>query len=322
MKIEMGESLIRTWLRHCLGCQLAELNWKPSPKWPTNDSSEVEQWYEDGKAQFPVNVFKKTATLEQFLGQAEIDVLGICIEQSKIKKIFAADVACHTKGLQYGSKSETKARIIKKMFRSALIMERYFPDIPAEILFLSPKVTPATELGVSETSQMVQTFFAARRKNFHFKTIINSKFKDEIFDKTLSLTKIVSDTSELFLRAEQLADIFDENPLILTKNVNINNAPVHNTSLHFPTTYSKTLPIELVPNDKKEFKKLLLERRSATIFEYYQDGSTEKKKWSIEKLNERSNILANLRTRKCYKQGEWQKRGLIKLVVKISGYES
>lgn len=321
MKIEIGESLIRTWLRHCLGCQLAELNWKPSPKWPANDSSVVEQWHKDGKAQFPEQVFKKTDKLDQFLGQAEIDVLGICIGQSKIEKIFAADVAFHTNGLQYGSKSETKAQIIKKMFRSALTIERYFPDIPAEILFLSPKVTTATALGVNEAAQMVQTFFTERRSNFQFKVIINSQFKKDVFDKVTSLTRIVADTSELFLRAEQLAALFNKGSHFLPQTVNIHPCDIANISEPVSSPSHKTLPIELIPSDTREFKRLLLERRSAVRHEYYQDGKTIEKQWSITQLSESSDILKNLRTRKCYKNGEWQKRGLIKLVVKISGYE-
>lgn len=59
MKIEMGESLIRTWIRHCMGCQMAELNWKPSPKWPAEITPELEQWFYEGKAQFSEDVFKK-----------------------------------------------------------------------------------------------------------------------------------------------------------------------------------------------------------------------------------------------------------------------
>ena len=34
MKIEIGESLIFSWLRHVMGCPIAQTNWKPSPTWP------------------------------------------------------------------------------------------------------------------------------------------------------------------------------------------------------------------------------------------------------------------------------------------------
>lgn len=37
MKIEIGESLMISWLRHIKECQIAQTNWKPSPKWEIND---------------------------------------------------------------------------------------------------------------------------------------------------------------------------------------------------------------------------------------------------------------------------------------------
>lgn len=212
MKIEMGESLVRTWIRHCQDCQLAELNWKPSPKWADSNpiTPELEQWFNEGKAQLSANVFKKTAKIKQFLGQGEIDILGLCIEQGMIKKIIAADIAFHTKGLQYGSKVATQERIIKKLFRTALTIERYFPGVPAEIFFLSPKVNPATVLGVSEAEQIMQIFFANKRKNFRFRTIINAEFKNLVLDKIIPLQNIVADTSELFLRSVQLMALFSD----------------------------------------------------------------------------------------------------------------
>ena len=34
MKIEIGESLIFSWMRHVQGCPIVQTNWKPSPAWP------------------------------------------------------------------------------------------------------------------------------------------------------------------------------------------------------------------------------------------------------------------------------------------------
>ena len=33
MKIEMGESLFYSWLRHVKECQIVQTNWKPSSQW-------------------------------------------------------------------------------------------------------------------------------------------------------------------------------------------------------------------------------------------------------------------------------------------------
>ena len=78
MKIEMGESLMRSWLRHVKGCQLAELNWKPSSGW--------DKW---GNGQQPMNaarvffqrelgitLFADDATASQLLRQQKLTYRG------------------------------------------------------------------------------------------------------------------------------------------------------------------------------------------------------------------------------------------------------
>ena len=209
MKIEMGESLVRTWVRHCRGCQFAELNWKPSPTWDAVIRPEHEVWYSDAAAEFSSKMFKKTSSLSQFLGQAEIDVLGLRLEQGRVGGIIAADIAFHTNGLQYGSKVETAARVTKKLFRTALILDLYFPDVPAEILFLSPKVNPATVPGVLEAGDRLRDFFEGRSRSFQFSAVINEVFKEKVMGEVLPLQRNVADTSELFLRAVQLVGLVD-----------------------------------------------------------------------------------------------------------------
>ncbi len=99
MKIEMAESLLRSWLRHCEKCQFAELNWKPSPEWGLELSPELTADFDRFKSDFP-DAAKKTASVGQFLRQAEIDVLGARVgEAGGIEKLFAIDTAFHTRGL-------------------------------------------------------------------------------------------------------------------------------------------------------------------------------------------------------------------------------
>lgn len=317
MKIEIGESLIRTWMRHCMGSQLAELNWKPSRLWDESApiTPELEQLYYDGKAQFSEDVFKKTSNLKQFLGQAEIDVLGLCVTRGKIDKIIAADVAFHIRGLQYGSKDETTARITKKMFRTALTIERYFSGIPAEILFLSPKVAPAKEPKALNVAKMMHSFFTNRSDKFQFRTIINTEFKKDVLDEIAKIQNYVDDTSELFLRSAQLIALFDNVSPASSRTI---NTPKMSTSI-LPT---QILPIQFIPSDPKQFKILLLKLRKATMIEYYHNGQIKEKIWNASNFTENSSVIGNLRKRSLYRQGEWQRFGLEKLVVKIAGYDA
>lgn len=76
MKIEMGESLIYSWLRHEKLCQLVQTNWKVSPFWELENRQDVETLfvicrnYFLEKHSFDIS---KGCSLEQFLKQAEID---------------------------------------------------------------------------------------------------------------------------------------------------------------------------------------------------------------------------------------------------------
>lgn len=309
MKVEIGESLVRTWVRHCKGCQLAELNWKPSPIWPAEVTIEHKEWYAEGASQFPQNVLKKTASISQFLGQAEIDVLGIRFAEGNVEKVIAADIAFHTHGLTYGPTAETAARVTKKLFRTALTLDLHFPNIPAEIIFLSPKVNPATLPSVLEAASTMQSFFEKRCGHFQFSTIVNDEFKKIVLDKVTPLQSKVSDTSELYLRAIQLIGLFEN------YKPNIPTAP--SVSNNKSSKISKTLPIEIIPSDPNEFKKLLIER-GAVKYEHYLDGQIKKREWLGKNITEHSNIIRNLRSCKQYRQGEWQAQGMVKLVVKIA----
>jgi hypothetical protein len=282
--------------------------------WPGEITPELEGWYREGAAEFSEKVLKKTASVSQFLGQAEVDVLGVRFVQGKVEKVIAADIAFHTNGLQYGPKDETAARIVKKLFRTALTLDLHFPGIPAEIVFLSPKVNSATVPGVLDAERMMRSFFEGRRGHFQFRTIINEGFKNIVLGDVTPLQKHVADTSELYLRAVQLAGLFED---CVPRPPKTTTAPRQST----PRVVGKPLPIEYVPSDTREFKRLLLER-GAIIQEYYADGRIKERQWDAGGMTETSNVNGNLRSKTWYRSGTWQTSGITKLVVKIVGYET
>ena len=80
MKIEIGESLIFSWLRHVLGCPIAQTNWKPSPRWPIRGepglAADFDKLREIARQRLGFEVFKRS-DFQQFIRQAEVDVLGL-----------------------------------------------------------------------------------------------------------------------------------------------------------------------------------------------------------------------------------------------------
>src|SRR5437879_5698727 len=95
---------MRSWLRHVEGCQIAELNWKPSSTWAVcKDAPSIMDVARDHfRIDLRDDVFKEQ-TAAQLLRQTEIDVLGIRFDppHGKIEKIYCVDVAFHEDGLHY-----------------------------------------------------------------------------------------------------------------------------------------------------------------------------------------------------------------------------
>lgn len=142
MKIEIGESLMMSWLRHAKNCQLVQLNCQPSVNpWELYNEAELEIIMKETQdlfyAKFGLDIYKGTSSCLQLLQQGEIDALGIEINSGSANNIYGIDIAFHESGLNYGTKDVTVARVVKKMIRSAMIIQGYFN---IEKIFAAPKV--------------------------------------------------------------------------------------------------------------------------------------------------------------------------------------
>jgi hypothetical protein len=96
-----------------------------------------------------------------------------------------------------------------------------------------------------------------------------------------------------------------------------------NATERHPTTNSATmpttlLPIELYPKDVNEFKRLLLQYKSANRKIVYNDGRVESEPWNANKFKETSDVMHNLRSYKKFRQGNWQRLGIKKVEVTIN----
>lgn len=317
MKIEMAESLIRSWARHCIGCQVAELNWKPSTEntWPKKETSSSASFFAEAAAFFQKalgsEIFKKTVSVNQLIKQAEIDVLGLKVENGQVGKIVAVDVAFHSGGLLYGDKRETAARVAKKLFRSAIIADTYFPGVETEFVFASPKVNPASVECLIVAEAALNDFFAARRQNFHFKLIINDEFSSEVLQPVLALKESVFDTSELFLRSAQMIGLFER-----SKTEHISSAPATERKVRNVPNRGER-PIYFIPEHLSTFKAKLLKSRRATIRIRYKDQDPVEKIWRADSFKESSSVINNLRSRTEFRPDSWIRTGIIDVTVTV-----
>ncbi|KAF5060530.1 hypothetical protein DSECCO2_324590 [anaerobic digester metagenome] len=78
------------------------------------------------------------------------------------------------------------------------------------------------------------------------------------------------------------------------------------------------LQIELVPDDEEIFKRKLLQNRITYITTYYKNGSRQTRQWKAMWLKEGSSIMGNLRSKSEFRNGEWQKRDIVRVVVSLN----
>jgi hypothetical protein len=276
MKIEIGESLLLSYLKHVKKCTFYQNNWKVSSNWAdsTETPDKVQGIYDKIIKHSEFSDVFKASKLNQLIKQSEIDVIGMDAEN----KIYTADIAFHEAGLQYGDKIVTKDRVIKKLLRSYLTILTYFPNKKYELLFASPKVNPATEDVISEYFSILKKDFDD--ENTNFKYVSNENFNKDILMPTISKSIKDSDTNELFIRSIILSNLFEKRKSASLENrgrnegdvnryLNTNDEVEHkNTSNVIDSVSIKGVRIplykntnETVQNFVKKILKILFENR-------------------------------------------------------------
>lgn len=214
VKIEMGESLVYSWLRHIKRCQIVQTNWKVSPQWELKHEDRLQALMESADKLFTekygYKIFKKNTQMSQVIRQGECDLIGIALTDGK-PQIYATEIAFHEGGLMYGDKNETAMKVTEKFIRTAMCLLGYMDCNDAEITFASPKITPAVWKALAPCVDDVNLIFKENGLAFKAQILANGEFNTTILQPILSLSKDVADTSELFLRSYQMVKLFGDN---------------------------------------------------------------------------------------------------------------
>ena len=216
MKIEMGESLFYSWLRHVKESQMVQTNWKISPKWEIKFSDDLENIMSKTDELFSnkygYKIYKQNTSLKQLLQQAECDALGICVSDG-VSEIYAVDVAFHESGLNYGGLDETVARVVKKCIRTAMCIYGYFGVKKANIIFASPKINRQILDALCPCFVDINNIMQEMGFEFDFRIIAKSDFSNLVLEPILEVSGNVADTAELFMRSYQMLSLFDKKSL-------------------------------------------------------------------------------------------------------------
>jgi len=202
MKIEIGESLVSSYLKHVEQCKIVQSNWRVSGNWVIGkQESELPRNYfhQIKKNELLSNIFKENS-FDQLIKQSEIDVIGINTLENTI---YAYDVAFHSLGLNYKGNEGSCEVVIKKIIRSIFTLQIYFPEFQnIESFFVTPKSNnKLNELMIkylNETNKILGNDFI--KLGF----LSNDSFFQNIVDPVINSTKNENDTSELYLRSVRL----------------------------------------------------------------------------------------------------------------------
>ena len=205
MKVEIGESLGYSFLRHVKQCWLVQTNWKASEHWPMRlDGGDLEREFDDVRANLesPGSAYrgtlKGTANGKQFLKQAEIDIIGVRLDGN----IHAVEVAFHEDGLHYSG--NTGNNVLKKMLRTMLILRAYHQEgTERHIYFASPVVSARVQRDLKNAFDWLGKEYPA----VHWHLVTNDDFVKKLLVPTLEKAKEAADTSELFMRSVKLLEL-------------------------------------------------------------------------------------------------------------------
>ena len=199
MKIEIGESVGYSYLRHVKKCLVVQTNWKYSPAWERRATDgKIEQLFQDMKTEFGDEVFKKNSGVEQVLKQGEMDVVGVDAQNN----IHVLEVAFHEAGL--GAKYALT--VPKKMLKIYLLLRCCFPaEWKATVGFVSPRTSPQQADMLKSEFKKLQDRYADVEWNLW----MNESFSRMLHD-TIEASQGNADSSELFLRAGKLMHIADK----------------------------------------------------------------------------------------------------------------
>jgi hypothetical protein len=202
MKIEIGENLVYSYLKHIEGCRIVQTNWKTSGLWQITeyDKANAKRLFEKLKKEPDFQNLFKENSFEQLLKQAEIDVLGI---NSTEQTVYGIDIAFHSARLNY---KDGVNKVIMKLVRTIFILQTYFKEYDRYIsYFVTPIAGNKDEQRIKELIEKACQIISDDMITINF--IANNEFFTSIVNPLIENTDKENDNAELFLRSLKLLSL-------------------------------------------------------------------------------------------------------------------
>lgn len=342
MKIEMGESLGASWLKHVRNCFVVQTNWKTSKSWPKLHLQEINGITKGVarlfKERYNAQIFKQNKSFEQLEKQAECDMIGISRGKRERVVYHALEVAVHTRqGLEYtGIRAGKKAnvsddKVVAKLFNAAMALYANIDVTSGEVLFLTPYVKPQLLKRIETRLRDLADYLhhielgAGRHFDFEFKIIANDAFTEKVMNPILEIGDDVADTSELFVRAMQIFKLASvlrpwerggrlgakRERVVVDDEGDVRRAPHVEQERRENQVETELI---LTPRGHREFAEALCRVHRARRVRRYADGRVMEDVWTT-RLNESARVLPNI-----YGASYWKKRhetGLLRVEIAV-----
>ena len=219
MKIEMLEQAIASYLKNVEGCLMVQTNWTPSFLL-TNSITEKEyqklnRILNEISDLIPTNDIQKKSTVEQFVSQCEIDIVGFKKGPNR-DTIYLYDTAFHEYGLNY---KDTDTTVLKKIVRAFFIGKLFFEGYDIRVGFVSPKCSPKVYQSIIQ--RLGTIIYALNQINPNAK--VDILIGDACIQKIKELNDVIdliADDNDLYVRAVKLYKITLDNQKVNSTNAN------------------------------------------------------------------------------------------------------
>ena len=208
MKIEMAEKMMESYLKNVERCPVVELNWMPnrvqvSVSMTPGITARVDGFMQTIKNAFPnYNLFKKNTT-QQFINQAEVDILGVRRDDSTGKNhVYLVDTAFHENGLGY---KDVISTVLKKLVRAAILGDLLFPNYVVHVWFVTPSINPKPRNAILSDLKVLIPLTQQYNSDIDIACYLGVDCKP-LVDDLINLSGTVSDDNDLFMRTVKLLD--------------------------------------------------------------------------------------------------------------------
>jgi len=279
MNIEMGESLVASWLKHVKKCQIVQTNWKPSCFWNESEFAFVEEVLRGFNNKY--HVFstkgkgrKKQLDARRIFDGVECDVVGVEFDKcGRGVHFYGMESAFHSDGLHYKDNGRT---ISAKIVKTVLSLYLYFGAKDIEVGVITPIVNPKQLELVAEKIKDIRVFF--RKYVRKFKCAINfyTDYDDEKMRPKIEIKSLRNEVLRPLLRQIPLVDDATEGFLrsMLFRELSLGKLPVR-SALRSALRGLKCTPDEMIekgPQCMNDIANPNLKSAISTYFKWLDDN--------------------------------------------------